>query len=76
MLSCDVLCCAVLCDLPACPSCLRSHVVFPGEEIDSCETWKPADGSGQTYLKLADSRGWVGLVDGDSGEAVFDELVT
>eukprot|EP00602_Paraphysomonas_sp_CaronLab_P006447 CAMPEP_0185032740 /NCGR_PEP_ID=MMETSP1103-20130426/21083_1 /TAXON_ID=36769 /ORGANISM="Paraphysomonas bandaiensis, Strain Caron Lab Isolate" /LENGTH=235 /DNA_ID=CAMNT_0027568737 /DNA_START=45 /DNA_END=752 /DNA_ORIENTATION=+ len=53
-----------------------SHVIFPGEEIDISETWKPSDGSGKTYIKLIDKRGWVELTHPISNEDLFDELVT
>lgn len=52
-----------------------NHVIFPGEEIDINEIWKPCDGEGKTYVKLCDGRGWVELNHPITNIEMFCELV-
>jgi hypothetical protein len=52
-----------------------NHAIFPGEEIDISETWKPCDGEGKTYVKLCDGRGWVELNHPVTNQEMFCEIV-
>jgi hypothetical protein len=52
-----------------------SHSIFPGEEIDISEIWKPCDGEGKTFVKLCDGRGWVELNHPVTNIEMFCEIV-